>query len=265
MKRKRQKGTRVLMDKAQDPMAKLRGVNRRRQRFMNPIYIFRHITCEGPGYFGDYLAQHQIPSRLVAIDLGDPVPTDITEMGGLVFMGGPMSVNDPLPWIDAELKLIRQAQQARLPVLGHCLGGQLIAKALGATVYTNAEKEIGWHDVRQNTPTSPWLTGLPPSFAAFHWHGETFDLPEGAVHLLESRWCRHQAFAHGRMLALQFHVEMTASMVKEWADLYRKELANPGAGIQSSDAMISDLEGHIDKLQEVADTIYGRWLSMATE
>ena len=232
---------------------------------MKPIYIFRHITCEGPGYFGEYLNRHGIPFRIVAIDLGDPVPTDIADMGGLVFMGGPMSVNDPLAWIDAELKLIRQAQRADLPVLGHCLGGQLIAKALGATVQANAEREIGWHEVRQSTPASPWLAGLPPTFAAFHWHGETFDLPEGAVHLMESRRCRHQAFAHGRMLALQFHVEMTASMVREWVELYRKELANPGAGIQSHDAMLSDLEAHTNKLQAVADVIYGRWLSMATE
>ena len=177
---------------------------------MKPIYIFRHITCEGPGYFGEYLNRHQIPSRLIAIDRGDSVPISIDDMGGLVFMGGPMSVNDPLPWIDAELKLIRLAHQADLPVLGHCLGGQLIAKALGAAVRANTVKEIGWHEVRKNTEPSSWLAGLPLSFEAFHWHGETFDIPEGAVHLLESQWCQHQAFACGRMLALQFHVEMTA-------------------------------------------------------
>jgi GMP synthase-like glutamine amidotransferase len=232
---------------------------------MKPIYIFRHITCEGLGYFGEYLNRYQIPSRLIAIDLGDSVPTSIADMGGLVFMGGPMSVNDPLPWIDAELKLIRQAQQADLPVLGHCLGGQLIAKALGATVQANAVREIGWHDVQQSAQSSPWLAGLPLSFEAFHWHGETFDIPEGAVHLLESQWCRHQAFAHGRMLALQFHLEMTDHMVKEWANLYRRELANPSASIQSHDAMLSDLETRIKMLQAIADVIYDRWLPTATE
>ena len=156
-----------------------------------------------------------------------------------------MSVNDPLPWVDAELRLIRQAQQADLPVLGHCLGGQLIAKALGATVQANAVREIGWHAVQQSASSSPWLAGLPVSFAAFHWHGETFGIPEGAVHLLESQWCRHQAFSCGRILALQFHVEMTEAMVKEWANLYREELANPSASIQSHDAMISDLDLHV--------------------
>lgn len=232
---------------------------------MKPIYIFRHIACEGPGYFGEYLNRYQIPSRLIAIDLGDSVPTSIADMGGLVFMGGPMSVNDPLPWIDAELRLIRQAQQAELPVLGHCLGGQLIAKALGAQVQANAVREIGWHDVQQSVQSSPWLAGLPLSFEAFHWHGETFGIPEGAVHLLESQWCRHQAFACGRTLALQFHVEMAEYMVKEWASLYRKELANPGTSVQSYDAMISDLQVHIKMLQTIADVIYDRWLPMAME
>ena len=232
---------------------------------MKPIYIFRHIACEGPGYFGEYLNRHLIPSRLIAIDRGDSVPASIADMGGLVFMGGPMSVNDSLPWIEAELELIRQAQRSNLPVLGHCLGGQLIAKALGATVAPNTRKEIGWHEVKKDAKSSDWLENLPPSFEAFHWHGETFDIPEGAEHLLESRWCRNQAFAHGRMLALQFHVEMTEPMVKEWADLYRKELANPDSSIQSYDAMLSDLAIRVKKLQAVADVIYNRWLATATD
>jgi GMP synthase-like glutamine amidotransferase len=232
---------------------------------MKPIYIFRHVTCEGAGYFGEYLDRHQIPSQLVAIDLGDRVPTDIADMGGLVFMGGPMSVNDPLPWIDAEVALIRKAQQADLPVLGHCLGGQLIAKAMGATVRANAVKEIGWHDVRHSAPSSPWLAGLPQSFTAFHWHGETFDVPEGAVPLLESQWCRHQAFAWGRTLALQCHVEMTDDMVKEWANLYREALANPGPSIQCYEDMLTGLELRTKSLNAIADVIYERWLPTATE
>ena len=253
------------MDKVSTTVAKLSIFDQIHHTAMKPIYIFRHITCEGPGYFGEYSYRHQIPTRLIAIDRGDSVPTGIDEMGGLVFMGGPMSVNDPLPWIDAELQLIRLAQQADLPVLGHCLGGQLIAKALGAAVQANAIKEIGWHEVRQCTNPSSWLAGLPLSFEAFHWHGETFDIPEGAVHLLESQWCRHQAFASGRMLALQFHVEMTAQMVTEWAKLYHRELVNPSASIQSHDTMTSDLDNRTRMLNAVADAIYDRWLPMATE
>ena len=227
---------------------------------MKPIYIFRHIACEGPGYLGEYLNRHQIPSRLIAIDQGTSVPTSIADMGGLVFMGGPMSVNDPLPWIDAEMSLILQAQDADLPVLGHCLGGQLIAKALGAPVKSNGVKEIGWHEVQQSVKASPWLAELPTSFEAFHWHGETFDMPDGATHLFDSHWCKNQAFIHGRMLALQFHVEMTEYMVKEWANLYRKELATPSTSVQSYESMISDLGTHINKMNKIADKIYERWL-----
>lgn len=230
---------------------------------MKPIYIFRHIGCEGPGYFAEFLNRYRIPSHLIATDHGDHVPTSTADMGGLVFMGGPMSVNDHLPWIDAELNLIRQAQQAGLPVLGHCLGGQLIAKALGATVQPNPVKEIGWHDVKQSAKSSPWLAGLPLSFEAFHWHGETFGIPESAVHLLESQWCRHQAFSCGRTLALQFHVEMTEPMIREWADLYHEQLNDPGASVQSRDAMVSDIEMRIKSLNAVADVLYEQWLSLA--
>ena len=234
-------------------------------RTMKPVYIFRHIACEGPGYLGEFLNRHHIPYRIIAIDKGDAVPADLTAMSGLVFMGGPMSVNDPLPWIAAELDLIRQARHSGLPVLGHCLGGQLIAKALGAKVYPNVVREIGWHDVAQAHVSSPWLRDLPEKFEAFHWHGETFDLPAGAELLLHSIWCRHQAFVHGAMLALQFHVEMTAGMVTEWADLYREQLAQPGDSVQSHDAMTSGAEQRAARLNTVADTLYGRWLTLVTD
>ena len=122
---------------------------------MKPLYIFRHIECEGPGYLGEVLTRLAIPSEIIAIDKDDPVPADIEDCSGLVFMGGPMSVNDPLPWIDRELELIRQAHAQEMPVLGHCLGGQLISKALGGTVNANPVREIGWHSVRKlhNTTT----------------------------------------------------------------------------------------------------------------
>lgn len=232
---------------------------------MKPILIFRHIDCEGPGYLGTFLQRRRIPYHIVAIDAGDAVPNDIAAASGLVFMGGPMSVNDPLPWITAELKLIHQAQRSGLPVLGHCLGGQLIAKALGAKVYPNTVKEIGWHEVSQADAASSWLRGLPGRFEAFHWHGETFDLPPDAELLLHSAWCRHQAFAHGAMLALQFHVEMTADMVAEWADRYRDQLAKPGGSVQSYGAMTMDAEQRAARLNAVADTLYEHWLELVTD
>jgi len=201
---------------------------------------------------------------LIAVDEGHVIPKTLDGIGGLVFMGGPMSVNDDLPWISDELTLIRLAGEREVPVLGHCLGGQLIAKALGATVHANAVREIGWHDVAQADGSSPWLSDLPERFEAFHWHGETFDLPPGAVHLFQSKWCRHQAFSHGNMLALQFHVEMTAAMVQEWSDLYREQLAEPSPSVQSHQAMTAHLEERAARLNAIADALYGRWLALVT-
>ena len=111
---------------------------------MKPVAVFRHATTEGPGYFATYLARHDVPWRVLKVDEGEAVPGNPREFSGLVFMGGPMSVNDDLPWLVPAQQLIRSAVDAGIPVLGHCLGGQLIAKALGGVVTRNPVKEIGW-------------------------------------------------------------------------------------------------------------------------
>ncbi len=115
---------------------------------MKPIAIFRHLPIEGPGYFATFLDNNHIPWRLIKIDAGEPVPDHIHEFSGLVFMGGPMSVNDDLPWIEQELSLIRQATAHNVHVFGHCLGGQLMAKALGGKVSASPVKEMGWGKYR---------------------------------------------------------------------------------------------------------------------
>jgi GMP synthase-like glutamine amidotransferase len=229
---------------------------------MRPLYIFRHIACEGPGYLAEVLARHNVPSRLIRIDAGDRVPDSLEGCSGLVFMGGSMSVNDPLPWLEQELSLIRAARAIDMPVLGHCLGGQLISKALGGEITRNPVKEIGWHPVRgSNTAgAAHWLDGLAGQNTLFHWHGETFSIPEGAEVILENDNCAHQAFAIGNTLALQCHVEMTAPMVSEWAALYQHEIANPTGAVQSAAEMTSDLDTRINEAQQVADVLYEHWL-----
>ena len=229
---------------------------------MKPLYIFRHIECEGPGFLGEVLARLEIPSQVIAIDRNDPVPASVDGCSGLVLMGGPMSVNDPLPWIDQELELIRQAHARNQPVLGHCLGGQLISKALGGTVSANPVREIGWHSVTKlrNDCAEDWMRELPAQMELFHWHGETFSVPDGAEVLLESAYCARQAFASGNTLALQCHVEVTAPMVREWASLYHRELEEPSPAIQSIDAMTQDLDARISTLQGIAERLYRRWL-----
>jgi GMP synthase-like glutamine amidotransferase len=231
-------------------------------QIMKPLTIFRHIACEGPGYLDKVLEQHSIPYRLVRIDLNEALPRDLERTSGLVFMGGPMSVNDPLPWIREELELIQAAQARGMPILGHCLGGQLISKALGGTVSTNPVKEIGWHPVQKSTTpdAADWLAGLPQEFTLFHWHGETFSIPQGAEVILENDNCANQGFACGNTLALQCHVEMMAPMVGEWASLYRDELANAGGAVQSREEMTANLDARIAAAQAVADRLYLRWL-----
>jgi GMP synthase-like glutamine amidotransferase len=229
---------------------------------MKPIAIFRHLECEGPGYFAEFLDNHRLPYTLIRIDQHDPVPASTDDYSALVFMGGPMSVNDDLEWIAAEIKLIQQAHKMDMPLLGHCLGGQLIAKALGGTISKNHVKEIGWHTVSKQPRAGDrgWLASLPDEFEVFHWHGETFSIPAGATPLLSSRHCENQAFAVGNTLALQCHVEMTAPMVREWVSEYADELSTTSESLQSSDLILENLDSKIAQLKPIADSIYQRWI-----
>ena len=230
---------------------------------MKPIAIFRHTPTEGPGYLAEFLDEQKILWRLIAIDTGETVPHSAEAYSGLVFMGGPMSVNDDLPWIAPVLALIREAVARDIPLLGHCLGGQLISKALGGTVSRNPVKEIGWGEVTvaNNGTARNWFGGVQ-NFNAFHWHGETFSLPQGAVHLLSSAYCANQAYAIGKHLALQCHVEMTAAMIASWCEVGAGEIvaASASPAVQSASEMRQQTTDNLPKLQEVARRLYARWI-----
>jgi GMP synthase-like glutamine amidotransferase len=228
----------------------------------NKILIFRHAAHEGPGYLADYLERRGLAYRVVCVDRHEPIPVSVDAAAGLVFMGGPMSVNDRLPWIPKVVSLIRQAVAADVPVLGHCLGGQLLAKALGGKVTRNRVKEIGWLPVdAQSTPAArSWLDGLPPRFEVFHWHGETFSLPPGATPILSSRDCRNQAFAIGKHLGFQCHIEMTPALVRSWARTGSHELARTSRTVQSKRQMSVNLVARAEKLNRIADKFYDRWI-----
>ncbi|MBP7146308.1 MAG: type 1 glutamine amidotransferase [Acidobacteria bacterium] len=230
---------------------------------MLPVLVFRHAPAEGPGTLAGHLEQSGVPHRLVAVDRGEEIPADLDDASGLVFLGGPMSVNDPLPWVAREVALIRRALETRRPVLGICLGAQLVAAALGAVVRPNPVQEIGWFPVRKAEAgaANRWHDGLAETFEAFHWHGETFDLPADAALLWTSAACPHQAFAYGNALALQFHVEMTAAMVWEWATAAAETRAFP-ATVQSPAQMCERLDERVGRLREVAGVLYDRWLQL---
>lgn len=233
---------------------------------MKPVSIFRHVASEGPGYFATVLDRHGVPWRLLKIDEGAAVPDDPRACSGLVFMGGPMSVNDDLPWIAPVLRLIRSAVEAGVPVLGHCLGGQLIAKALGGQVTRNPVREIGWGpvDVLDNDVAAKWLGDACRSFDSFHWHGETFSIPPGATRILSSAWCENQAFALGPHLGLQCHVEMTPELIRAWCRDWEKEveaLARRQPSVQTPAQMLEAVDGKVRALHAVADRVYDRWVA----
>jgi len=230
---------------------------------MKPIVIFRFLAHEGPGYLGAFLDEKNIPWQLIKIDEGEPAPSSMLAYSGMVLMGGPMSVNDDLPWIALLLDLIREAHANNIPLLGHCLGGQLITKALGGVVTKNPVKEIGWGEVSvsKNDTAKHWFGALE-AFNGFHWHGETFSLPETAIHLLSSPSCQNQAYSMGKHLALQCHIEMTAEMVQKWCDEDEAEINESTASItvQQADVMQQDLPLRCFFLNKVAKQVYMQWI-----
>jgi GMP synthase-like glutamine amidotransferase len=231
---------------------------------MKPVAIFRHAATEGPGYFATYLDRHEVPWQVIKVDRGEPVPANPGKYSGLVFMGGPMSVNDDLPWIAPVLRLIRAAADANVPVLGHCLGGQLMAKALGGTVTRNPVKEIGWGrvEVLRNDAAAKWFGDGLASFESFHWHGEMFSIPPGATRVLASPWCENQAFVLGPHLGMQCHVEMTPELIRAWCRDWQKEvesLARRAPSVQTPAQMTEAVDAKVRALNAVADRLYDRW------
>ena len=229
---------------------------------MKPVAIFRHSPTEGPGHFATYLDAHRIPWVLLKMDEGDAVPATPAAYSGLCFMGGPMSVNDDLPWIPPVLALIRAAVAADVPVIGHCLGGQLLSRALGGTVSRNPVKEIGWGAVRpeQGEAVHAWLGGTG-EFLSFHWHGETFTLPQGAVCLAGSDHCANQVFVIGKHLGMQCHVEITPEMIQTWCrDWEKEQAAGAGPSVQTPEAMQAGMAAKADALHEVSERLYDRWI-----
>jgi GMP synthase-like glutamine amidotransferase len=231
---------------------------------VKPVAIFRHTPTEGPGYLGTFLDRLRIPWRLIAVDAGEPVPSRVDPFGGLVFMGGPMSVNDDLPWIAQALGLIREAAARAVPVLGHCLGGQLLSRALGGIVSRAPIKEIGWGEVyvAGNPEAHAWFGPERDRFVAFHWHGETFSLPRDATPVLSNPWCQNQGFALGPHLGLQCHIEMTEELVRSWCETGAREIErSPGPAVQPVARILERLQARVVALQAVADTVYARWVS----
>jgi GMP synthase-like glutamine amidotransferase len=200
-------------------------------------HVFQHAPFESLAGIASWLAARK--ARVGYTRFFEKAKlSSLNDLDLLIVMGGPMSVNDEteLPWLRDEKQFIREAIRSGLPVLGVCLGSQLIASALGARVYRNAQKEIGWFPV-EAVPTDADVFHFPGGFQAFHWHGETFDLPPGAIRLARSAACANQAFQVGRRtLGLQFHLEVTPGAVRAFIDNGGGEL-RPAPYIQSAAAL----------------------------
>ena len=239
---------------------------------MPPILVLQHHADVGPGYFADWLRARGLGFRLVRLDLGEQVPAEAGAYAGVCSLGGPMSANDPLPWIDAELRLLRQAVDDGVPVIGHCLGGQLLARSLGAAVSRNPVKEIGWGRVGITEPllAQQWLGATAAEIEMFQWHGDTFALPAGAANFLASSFCAHQAYVLERggvaHLGMQFHCEATPAIVHNWTgdDTWYDEVAEErqttgGPAVQDAEQMRTDLEARCARMHALAARLYERW------
>ena len=229
---------------------------------MKPVRIFRHVACIGPAYLGSFLDRNNIPYEIICIDEGITVPQKLDDISGLVFMGGSMNVTDSLQWISEEKKLIQKAVNKNVPIMGICLGAQLMSAALGGKITHDPDMEIGWHAVEHDIENinNEWLKNLPEKFIPFHWHADTFSIPEGATVLLHSQCRKNQAFILNNSIAMQFHLEMTVEMVEEWVRLFKSDLEQAQSCVQNSHDIISNLENKIDELHHCADIFYGKWI-----
>jgi len=225
--------------------------------------VLQHIACEPPGVYEDVLRARGAQLHRVELDAGEPLP-DWRGFEAIVTMGGPMSVNDELDWLDAEKRLIAEAVRAGTPFFGACLGSQLLAASLGARVYAGPAPEVGMLPVTLTDAAlaDPVFAGLPRELLTLQWHGDTFDLPDGAVALAGSPAYPNQAFRWGsRAYAVQFHLEVTPQMACEWSEVpeYAESLERtlgPGA----FPALLRELDERGEQLNGWARRLFAQWL-----
>jgi GMP synthase-like glutamine amidotransferase len=219
------------------------------------IHIIQHVAFEGPGAIAEWARERGHSVSVTKLFGREKLPS-VDDFDFLVIMGGPMSANDDakFDWLAGEKQLIAEAVREEKPILGICLGAQLLAQVLGASVYPNREEEIGWFPVRLTLQSerSRLFSGLPATMKVLHWHGETFDLPQSAVLLAESNLCRNQAFeVDGRVLGMQFHLEVQPQGLERLVENLLADLAR-GRGVQSA----SEIRASAHLAQELRPTLY---------
>lgn len=231
---------------------------------MLPVLILQHQTPERPAYLATWLQQNNIPYETRNAGDGEDFPASIGPYAAMAVMGGGMSANDPLLSNRQAEILILQAVLAGRPVIGHCLGGQLMSRALGGVVVASPAPEIGWQPIEYSAhPLAQHWFGADPTPTVMQWHYEAFSVPPGATWLAGSGSCPNQAWTLGPHLAMQFHIEMDAEKAKVWAadeDPKWAAARESHASVQDSDAILSGIDPYLAQHQATADRIYRTWL-----
>jgi len=235
---------------------------------MKRLLVFQHVAYEVLGKLDPMLRGAGFRIRYVNFGREPDAQPDVSKYDALVVLGGPMNVDqtDAYPHLLTEIQCIRDALEQNMPILGICLGAQLIAAALGANVYANTKKEIGWYDV---TPTQeglrdPVVKHLAGHEQIFQWHGDTFDIPRGATHLASSPTCPNQAFRFGdHVYGLQFHLEVDRPMVERWFTIPNMyEEATNADGVKEPDEILADTRKHINASTELGETFFAAFIDL---
>lgn len=228
------------------------------------VLVLQHIACEPPGVYEDVLLERGAQITRVELDEGEPLP-DWRAFDAIVAMGGPMSVNDETehPWLVAEKQLIRDAVGSGVPFWGACLGVQLLASSLGARVYRGPEPEVGILDIVLTDAgrVDPVFAGVPPVITTLQWHGDTFDLPEGAVLLAGSPLYPNQAFRVGRAYGVQFHLEVSPAMADAWAEVpaYAASLEET-LGLGATPRLMAEVADRAPEMLDHGRALFTNWL-----